>query len=178
MWEQRTKHFYLNPRQLNEPANSMGKIGFKGPPSSWGAFSQSELIRCQRRSRYRFRNRCLQSKPKGAHGCSAAENPRENTLLNPSSESLLPSFWPWFLLPALQEHKLMALVKGQRRKRLLLLVRKVDDQTWLLPSKDRNSSSSVTQTGGRGRRETHPVGNSVLLTMDQAKSYKVRFVKP
>lgn len=41
MWEQRTKHFYLNPRQLNEPANSRGKIGFKGPPSSWGTFSQS-----------------------------------------------------------------------------------------------------------------------------------------
>lgn len=41
MWEQRTKHFYLNPRQLNEPANSMDKMGFKGSPSSWGTASQS-----------------------------------------------------------------------------------------------------------------------------------------
>lgn len=81
MWERRTKHFYPNPRQLNELANSMGKMGFKGPPSSWAhSASQSELIRWQRRSRCRFRNRCLQPKPKGAHGCSAAENPRENTL--------------------------------------------------------------------------------------------------
>lgn len=95
--------------------------------------------------------------------------------INPSSVSLLPSFWPWFLLPALQEHKPMALVKGHRRKRLLLLVRKVDDQTWLLPSKDRNSSSSVTPTG-RGERG-HPVGKSVLLAMERAKSYKVKFVK-
>lgn len=47
VWEQRTKHFYLNSRQLKEPANSMGKMGFKGPPASRRTFSRSELIRCQ-----------------------------------------------------------------------------------------------------------------------------------
>lgn len=95
MQEQRTKHFYLAPEQLNAPANSMWKTGFKELRLGQGSIqSQSEFIGCQRRSSYRFLNRHPQPRPEGAQGSpEPPKTQRETTLLSSVQHERPASSW-------------------------------------------------------------------------------------
>lgn len=128
----------------------MWKTGFKELQGSRRSTqSQSEFIRCQRRSSYRFPNRCLQPRPEGAQGGPELLKTQRETTLSLSIQSAhCASFWASF---SSQRHYQSTRTwspwelekRRLKRKKLWLQVEKTCDQSFTLPpvqAEEENSS--------------------------------------